>query len=1142
MRNKLLKTIIATTLGLSMAVGASVGVANSLKDAKPVYAATAVASFSRSGTTNNVTGGTFSFSASAQTDYYQDGSGTNRYIQILNETAYWTSTPSSISLTAKIGGGTGNTDLSNSVYAHLLNSDGSIISSTTTVITNHITTNTGDTYSDISIPVVESAYGIRISHVKESGYNVRYYSFALSYEASSGGDPDPVTYTNVEVSEKTTLTGIYKGEAYYECQATVSGTGSYSSVVTWSITDTDTYGTGKTIDDVATIDDNGKITFLDNVDAIYVWATAADGTTHNATGFSVSASGLLSDSIPSWTKITDSDDVSVNKVYALSNDGTNFGEAAISNSQIPLTTKFSKVGYIVLESTSGGYYARFATYENDEWVVNTGKYINWTDKTSISGGENGSTVWTLVENSSNGVYLKISGGRHLGVGSGVIKAYAVLGDNAPVYLWEVDSLPVATCATIELNGVPNDDMSIGDKATLSYTAYDSELNEWTGDVTYSIATELDENGDDTTGVVSLSATSGSSVTLTALKPGTAEISVQDKDQNATADTAIVTVLADPERLELPIGNYTVVIDASEETSSTLPSSRDYEIKAKEGRTWYQNLTVNFSGITVLTNYGEYESAKSTGALTVTNNSNARISSVEVHYYKYENDGVGVYVNDSILTPTSSTGTSGADNDLYRGYTNITGNTFALCNKNSSYTSKFYTVTITLTVAEENEEFLSLVINKGATATSFTEGDVPNATGLTVHENYTTDGSTISRYEDVTSSVVWNYSVDEIAADTTSYTVTATYGGHTSEAVTIDGFTVNLLAFKEALFGATNNSSGIGNYTSSWYSTTEGFRVDVSNANNNNGWSGIIAFGRNGSASVGSITTHDAMSRPVGKVILNITQANLTSSMKSIYLEYSNDGENWVKADTFTYSTGEQAAYMPAPATNLYYRVVFDCAAGSSNGFCRINSVKYVYSNAEIAKEAINDKYTRSSLAYNYEKEDDVYHYQDIVLRFGGMVSEALWDELENIEGYGVMFSTEKYLTDNSIASITNKYTTARENSADINAAVAATCDGTNIKNGYTALTEQKQHPTYAKPADKNYSSDEYFIWNWKKAITEDELADGFVAVAYIRTETEIIFFGEITVSAASIADSLIKNNVYEEDAFGGSLSNLASMA
>ena len=38
MRNKLLKTIIATTLGLSMAVGAGVGIANSVK-AKPAYAA-----------------------------------------------------------------------------------------------------------------------------------------------------------------------------------------------------------------------------------------------------------------------------------------------------------------------------------------------------------------------------------------------------------------------------------------------------------------------------------------------------------------------------------------------------------------------------------------------------------------------------------------------------------------------------------------------------------------------------------------------------------------------------------------------------------------------------------------------------------------------------------------------------------------------------------------------------------------------------------------------------------------------------------------------------------------------------------------------------------------------------------------------
>ena len=153
--------------------------------------ATDVASFSRSGNTNTTTGGTFSATFTAKSGYYQDNTGTC-YLQILNNSAYWTTTPSSITLTSKIGGGSANQNLSNAVYAVLLDSNGNEISSTATSITSHITTAGGDTYNT-SIPVANNVYGIKIYHEKETGYNVRYYSFSLSYEA---GSDDPTIATD----------------------------------------------------------------------------------------------------------------------------------------------------------------------------------------------------------------------------------------------------------------------------------------------------------------------------------------------------------------------------------------------------------------------------------------------------------------------------------------------------------------------------------------------------------------------------------------------------------------------------------------------------------------------------------------------------------------------------------------------------------------------------------------------------------------------------------------------------------------------------------------------------------------------------------------------------------------------------------
>ena len=151
---------------------------------------TTVASFSRSGTSNSTTGGDFSTTFSAKSGYYQDNTG-DCYMQILNTSAYWTTTPTSISFAAKIGGGSANRDLTNAVYVSLLDQNGDVIASTQTSVTAHITTAAGDDYT-ISIPVTNNVYGVKLSHEKESGYNVRYYSFSLSYVA---GGVTPTTYT-----------------------------------------------------------------------------------------------------------------------------------------------------------------------------------------------------------------------------------------------------------------------------------------------------------------------------------------------------------------------------------------------------------------------------------------------------------------------------------------------------------------------------------------------------------------------------------------------------------------------------------------------------------------------------------------------------------------------------------------------------------------------------------------------------------------------------------------------------------------------------------------------------------------------------------------------------------------------------------
>ena len=189
MRKSMTK-IVKASVAMAMAIGAGTMAALSGPESSPVFATgTAAASFSRSGTTNSTSGGTFSTAAEGKSGYYQDGSTSGlRYLQILNNAAYWTSTPDIVTFNATIGGGSGNTDLTNPVQVVLLCSGGSVISTTT--VTSHITTSTGDDYS-ISITPENNVYGVKLQHQKQEGYNVRYYSFSLSYEFIGA----PTTYT-----------------------------------------------------------------------------------------------------------------------------------------------------------------------------------------------------------------------------------------------------------------------------------------------------------------------------------------------------------------------------------------------------------------------------------------------------------------------------------------------------------------------------------------------------------------------------------------------------------------------------------------------------------------------------------------------------------------------------------------------------------------------------------------------------------------------------------------------------------------------------------------------------------------------------------------------------------------------------------
>ena len=145
-------------------------------------------SFSRSGTTDTVTSG-YSLTltnAKSASDYYQDKSSTVGLDLDLTKTSgtIWATSPTTLSLTVKVGGGSTKDPLTNNVIAYFLDSNGDIIPSSGTTVTTKVETTTGEEYT-VTMPATNNVAGIRIHHDKETSYNVRVYSFSLSYGSES---------------------------------------------------------------------------------------------------------------------------------------------------------------------------------------------------------------------------------------------------------------------------------------------------------------------------------------------------------------------------------------------------------------------------------------------------------------------------------------------------------------------------------------------------------------------------------------------------------------------------------------------------------------------------------------------------------------------------------------------------------------------------------------------------------------------------------------------------------------------------------------------------------------------------------------------------------------------------------------------
>lgn len=171
--------------------------------------------------------------------------------------------------------------------------------------------------------------------------------------------------------------------------------------------------------------------------------------------------------------------------------------------------------------------------------------------------------------------------------------------------------------------------------------------------------------------------------------------------------------------------------------------------------------------------------------------------------------------------------------------------------------------------------------------------------------------------------------------------------------------------------------------------------------------------------------------------------------------------------------------------------------------------------------------TYPTLYYKYDFDGENYTFSDVTIRFNGVISKTLWEELDgddhNIIAYGSMLSTAAYLD---------------ENEAELKA-YFENPDGTNVKK----FTSSQVIP--ATVAAGNYGATaESYIWNLRKYVsnTTIDLTTEYVATIYILTrDYGPIFLNQVTTSVKDLAQEMMIEGHYDETSFEGSLNYLATL-
>ena len=183
--------------------------------------------------------------------------------------------------------------------------------------------------------------------------------------------------------------------------------------------------------------------------------------------------------------------------------------------------------------------------------------------------------------------------------------------------------------------------------------------------------------------------------------------------------------------------------------------------------------------------------------------------------------------------------------------------------------------------------------------------------------------------------------ENTASEDRTATVTIAYEGAESETVTVNQAGATASGGEDITLEFSTITNKCSSYATTWKQTCGNYTWSIVNFNNNNaGWK-YIKCGSKNNASIASINTSFSIPWPVSNVTVTV-DAVTTSKVNSTYLQVATDANftNIVEKVSVSIKTGSVVYNISNPGANYYYKLVYDCQKGSSNGLVTVSKVVY----------------------------------------------------------------------------------------------------------------------------------------------------------------------------------------------------------